>query len=507
MKVIKPVEAPLNQPILTRASTGTYINASGSFAEAAVNEARFTYGIGEDGRYHYEGLMVEGARTNYFLNTWTGSFASLPSLANQTVAVGSTIKAVTISFYGTGKIIVRGVTAITGGSVVYSKTIEGSLNPLVRTHYTLRHNVSATHYTVEVTGQVYAAQFEVIDLGITDGDPTDVDYFHNRCSPTSWIPTMGSVGVRQSDIISGDGIVTNQFVETNPDWNSATVYNKLDRVVYNDEVYESVIDFNSSNLPDITHIDETKWLFVQVRNQYALFDLTKGAKSTAEGESFISLVIASSATINALSAIELLSGNTDITISASNNLGRSVHTKYSSYFNSNLIYDQSKYTRNITITDANLPTIVTGSYTYYVISLRIRGALTNDGYLIDPTESLHIGELVIGETFNIGNTQYGLQAGITDYSVKETDAWGNINLVVRNFSKKLSGNVYVPKANCNDAVRTLYNLRASPTVWIATDDEELSEMSTVFGYMKDFTPLINYPTYVMFSLEIEGLTI
>ena len=70
----------------------------------------------------------------------------------------------------------------------------------------------------------------------------------------------------------------------------------------------------------------------------------------------------------------------------------------------------------------------------------------------------------------------------------------------------MSGDVYVPNYDLNKVQRFLYNIRATPVLWMASDNSELAEVSYVFGFYKDFSTTIAYPDVSMCNLEIEGLT-
>jgi hypothetical protein len=115
------------------------------------------------------------------------------------------------------------------------------------------------------------------------------------------------------------------------------------------------------------------------------------------------------------------------------------------------------------------------------------------------------GVCKFGEVTLIGGTQYGATAGITDYSIKQADDFGNYSVVKRSFAKRATFSVQTEGSKFNHIFRTLAVLRATPCIWIGT--EELNyEPLTIYGFYKDFSIDIAYPTTNMCSLEIEGLT-
>jgi len=117
-----------------------------------------------------------------------------------------------------------------------------------------------------------------------------------------------------------------------------------------------------------------------------------------------------------------------------------------------------------------------------------------------------LGSLVVGNVTELGVTSYGASSGIIDYSRKEVNEFGETAFVQRAYSKKVSASVYVQTEEINRVQNLLYSLRAVPCVWVSTPNNEYSEALTVFGFYRDFNNVINYPTYSMLQIEIEGLT-
>jgi hypothetical protein len=116
-----------------------------------------------------------------------------------------------------------------------------------------------------------------------------------------------------------------------------------------------------------------------------------------------------------------------------------------------------------------------------------------------------IGNVVLGNIAELGGTQYGVGVGIRDYSIKETDDFGNTTFLVRAFSKRMQAQVFLNNSSLNYVVRTLTSLRAVPAVWIGSESPELEPL-IVYGFYRDFNIDISYPTSSLCSIEIEGLT-
>jgi hypothetical protein len=117
-----------------------------------------------------------------------------------------------------------------------------------------------------------------------------------------------------------------------------------------------------------------------------------------------------------------------------------------------------------------------------------------------------IGELVIGNIKDLGLTQYGATAGITSYSTKTTDIYGNTSITKRPTAKTMQIKAEVPKADTNRVHSLLTQLESLPCVWIGTTDSAYSTPLIVYGFFKDFSTSIDYPSYSMCNINIEGLT-
>lgn len=118
--------------------------------------------------------------------------------------------------------------------------------------------------------------------------------------------------------------------------------------------------------------------------------------------------------------------------------------------------------------------------------------------------TISCGAALYGNTVEIGDVEYGATAGITDYSRKETDEFGITTLVERGFSKHTSYSMQISNTQLRRVFSTLAALRATPAVWIASDDYKFTPL-TAFGYPRDWGINVQYADYSSVSLEIEGM--
>lgn len=117
-----------------------------------------------------------------------------------------------------------------------------------------------------------------------------------------------------------------------------------------------------------------------------------------------------------------------------------------------------------------------------------------------------VAQVVAGDLASLGKTQYGATAGIVDYSIKQTDEFGNTTFVKRAFSKRLNAQFFLENTDLNRVHAYLASIRATPAVWVASEDSKYEEALVVYGFYKEFSLDISYLNNSLYSIEIEGLT-
>jgi hypothetical protein len=158
--------------------------------------------------------------------------------------------------------------------------------------------------------------------------------------------------------------------------------------------------------------------------------------------------------------------------------------------------------------------IITDWYEYFFSEFNLRGDLViNDlppylnseiDVIVNSDGAVGLGVLLLGNDFTIGNTRMGFNYGTRDYSLKETDEFGETVFVERNFSKRMSGNVFVQNTRLNSITRALSDIRATPTVFIGSESPDLSP-TIIYGFLKDWNVELTYPANSIMSIDVEGL--
>lgn len=286
-------------------------------------------------------------------------------------------------------------------------------------------------------------------------------------------------------------LISSTAVEAYANYSSGTTYSIGQRIIYSNRIYESLINSNTNNQPDT---NPSKWLDFGPSNKTAMFDNKVSTKTTATTSLTVVVrpgaIFDTVALINSEAAVVKVTvrdglGGTIVYENTAGMTGTESFSYYDYFFNDPLV-------KRTQVVFYGIPPFVNAHITF---------EFTNSS-----GSPVSCGVAVYGSVYSFGGTQYGASAGVIDYSVKETDEYGNITFVERPYSKRLNAEVWVNAFDLNGVQRTLYEVRAKPSVWIATDDPTYEEAAIVYGFYKSFDTVISYPSVSMLNLEIEGLS-
>lgn len=268
---------------------------------------------------------------------------------------------------------------------------------------------------------------------------------------------------------------------------AGTTYALGDRVIRTatHRIYESLQAGNIGHTPESS---PTWWLDVAPTNRWAMFDSVVGTSTTLASP--LTVVIHPGA-VNAIALLELV--GTSVTVSMTSTAGGgSVYSQTISLDASEVgdyyEYFFAPFIQRTSVVLTDLPPYADG-----IITVSLTGS------------TVSLGVLSVGLFDELGDAQYGATAGITDYSLKTTDAFGNTTLTQRSYAKRTTVKLVLGKGDVNRVHRALADLRATPCVWVTAEDAALDPL-TVYGFFKDFQIEVAYPTASLCSLEIEGLT-
>jgi hypothetical protein len=280
--------------------------------------------------------------------------------------------------------------------------------------------------------------------------------------------------------------VTEPATGTDPDpaaWNGATAYAVGDRVHYatTHKIYQRVVAGTTATAPDL---DSTNWLEVSATNRWKMFDSSRESQTT-KADSIV-VVLTPGVFADALALLNLGAASARVQVTGTSydetqELAIRVVNDWWDYF-----YEPFEYKQDVVFD--GLPMALDNEITITV---------ANTG------STAGIGVCVLGLSREIGVVEYGASVGITDYSIKSTDAFGQTTIVERAWSKRMNLTVWVDDTNVDANQRLLASYRAKPLVWVGVGN--LYESLIVYGYFKSFDQVIAYPTKSKMALDIEGL--
>lgn len=286
-------------------------------------------------------------------------------------------------------------------------------------------------------------------------------------------------------------LISTTATNAEADWSSATTYSLGQIVSYSGKRWESL---QNTNLNETPTTNPTWWLDLGADNKHAMFDSVVATSTTATTE--LTVVVAPGQAFDSLALININAAL--VTISITDGPSGPVVYEATAGLSSETIIDWYGYffydplLRRTQVIFYNIP-----PYPNAHVTLTFE---TSVG------ETISVSTVIYGTLFEIGGTQYGASAGIVDYSIKQTDDFGNTTFVPRAYSKRLNAQIAVPNNQLNRVQSLLYSLRATPAVWIASDNPTFEEALIVYAWYKDFTTEIAYPTYSLLSIELESLT-
>lgn len=283
-------------------------------------------------------------------------------------------------------------------------------------------------------------------------------------------------------------LVSTTAAETTTAWNPATAYAVGDRVLRTStqRINSRLVAGTTATAPES---DTANWVDVGPSNTWAMFDAQISTQTVANNS--LSVVL-KPGYANSLCLFGLV-GNT-VTVTVRDGLAGPVVYSTSKTLDGTIITDWYQYFFEPSV---QLPSLVLTDLPPYG-NAHITVTVTGVG-------DVKCGVLLVGTFYELGDAEYGATSGITDYSRKDTDAFGVTTFVQRPYSDRLTFNLVFSRAQLTKVKQVLASVRATPCVWIGADVDGL-EVLNAFGFYRDFSIVVAYPLQALCSLEIEGLT-
>lgn len=247
------------------------------------------------------------------------------------------------------------------------------------------------------------------------------------------------------------------------EWFSGATYALGARVILaaTHRIYESAAAGNVGNDPAGA---SGLWIDIGPTNRWAMFDQALGSLTTAD--SVITLTLTPGQAVNALALLDVIATSVRVQTGA---------------------YDRT-----------SVPSAAPGMVTF----LDMPSSVAPVTVTIAGAGGVSVGTMLIGSLVGLGVTEAAPTAGITDYSRKETDGFGETTLVERAWAKRMNVRGLISTAALDVVAGRISAVRARPSLWIGHDS---LESVTVYGFFKDFSIEVGDSVSIL-SLSIEGLS-
>ncbi len=392
---------------------------------------------------------------------------------------------------------IRTQTGVVSGSATSEVVADGWIR------LSFKANVSERYVRLRVYAIDYPNE-STFDTLVSDSGPSEsynIQYFGAQIeanSVSSYIPTNGSTATRAADIVPVQPVGTSELLSSNvafndySEWAAGTAYVIGNRVIVSAQstnIYEAIA--NSTGVNPTT--DTTgKWLNIGAVNRWRMFDSYLSTKTTRTDS--IEVAIRPGYSVDTVSLINVVGKEVRIIITDPQE-GEVFNQVYDIYPSS--LTNSSWYSYFFETPTSFRRTII-------IDGIPRTGKATVTVMISNPGLTAEVGLLLVGKKQQIGDgVEYGTTTGIVDYSVKQTDQFGNTSVVERAYADRLNYKIYIKETDVYNLKSILASVRSTPCLYVGNKEIE----STIsYGYYKNFDIALQHPSYSDYNLEIEGLT-
>jgi hypothetical protein len=254
-------------------------------------------------------------------------------------------------------------------------------------------------------------------------------------------------------------------------WSAGTAYavgNRVIRTTGLHRVYERLVAGTTATAPEA---DSVNWLDVTSTNRWAMFDNAVGTSTSRTSPITVSLSI--TGPVNDIILFGVVGSSVNVTIT-SGSVNRTTAVPAAGPDGTSVV-----------------SILGLGSPSGGTVTLTLTGSGT-----------VSIGTMAVGNMTAIGETQRSASLGISDFSKKEFDTFGNPALVQRNYSRKMQIPVTMAASGGDQFARIMTALRSTPAVWVGVP---WLESLVVFGFLKEWELNFESKNVARGSLSLESL--
>lgn len=112
--------------------------------------------------------------------------------------------------------------------------------------------------------------------------------------------------------------------------------------------------------------------------------------------------------------------------------------------------------------------------------------------------------ILTSNNYYLGEIQRGLNINLIDYSIKNTDEFGNMTIVERTYGDKINLQTIINVEDINNIKNLLNKIRSSICVWNVSKDITYDKLN-FYGYYRNYSISIDNPKLAKLQIELESL--
>lgn len=296
-------------------------------------------------------------------------------------------------------------------------------------------------------------------------------------------------------IAVSDANLTSSITEDDADvYDPAVTYAAGSFVIYDHKVYESAQGGNVGNTPPTTGTPITStewWTHKGATNKYKPFDKRIGDPATAANEITYTIDHEGLA-VTSLALFGVVGTEVEVTITDYS--AGVVYNETFSLLDETGVYDWFSYWFSpVGLFKSTYVMTYLPSYSLASTTITVR----------NPSGTVKIGQIVLGQITDIGKTLVGATHKLNDYSTNERDAYGNPVVVKRDATRVKEFPVEIQSHQTNRVETLLEKYRATPVVFVGHPDPNFGLI--VYGYFQNFTITQDGLNVSRVSIEVESL--
>jgi hypothetical protein len=305
-------------------------------------------------------------------------------------------------------------------------------------------------------------------------------------------------------VIEDADLTTSNVPENDyPEYDPNTTYVTGDRVILASEhaIYECVIAEGETlvGVSPLDLVEPSPWLKLEATNRWRMFDGSLKNPTSYGGEVVWDASLTSNGIYTELSITDVINsiaffglGANKVHMRVTDDTATVIYDKSVSLTNDSEITDWYAYffnpvDRKQELVLFDLPTYLNGTLEIFIESI---------------SGDAEVKEVVLGRQEYIGRVMYGVSLQIEDFSRKERDAFGNPEIVKRDYARLVDVPLLIDMKNVDRVNRLMQKYRSTPVVYAVLND---CQSSLIYGFYRDFSIVMPDYNLARCSLEIEGL--